>query len=100
MTRKKYAYKHLTNEMMKELDNKIKELGRGKLYDKVKHNIMEESVAQLQNMPDAFKEIYRGHWHATKWENDFFTKPIVVDMHNLTMEQEMLHYIDDKRFLL
>ena len=100
MAQKKYAYKHLTDEMKKTLDGEIRKLGRDKLYEKVEHNIMTERVINLQNQPGAFDEIQKGPWRTTKWEQDLYSKPTIVDMDNLDLGQEMLYYIDRKRFLL
>lgn len=85
--------------MKKILDEKIKRVGREKLYERVEYNILAGYVAQLQNEPDAFEEIYNGMWHTTKWEYEFFSKPKIVDMDNLDLGQEMLYYIDKKRFI-
>ncbi len=99
IARKKYIYKHLTDEMKKILDEKIKKVSRRKLYETVEYNIAVEWVSQLQNKPDAFNEIHKCPWRTTKWEYEFFTKSNIVDVDNLDLGQEMLYYIDKKRFI-
>ncbi len=100
MTRKKFDYKHLTDEMKKFLDEEIKKIGRSELYKKVEHNIDVQDISHLQNEDGAFKEIRKGPWRTTQWEHKYFSEPLVVDMDNLSLEQEMLHYIDSKKFSL
>lgn len=100
MRQKKYKYKHLTDEMKRLLDEEIKKIGRSKLYEKVKHNINEQHISHLQNEDGAFREIIKGPWRTTQWEYKYFTEPIVVDMGNLDLGQEMLHYIGNKKVSL
>lgn len=100
MKRKKYEYKHLTDEMKELLDKEIRKIGRSKLYEKVEHNIAVERVGRLQNEEGAFKEIFRGPWRTTQWEYKYFTEPQIVGMDNLDLGEEMLYYIDHKRFSL
>ena len=100
MAQKKYEYKHLNDEMKKILDKEIKAIGRDELYERVSHNIEVQRLAQLQNEKGAFKEIFNGPWRTTQWEYKFFYEPVTVDTNNLSLEQEMLHYIDKKKFLL
>ena len=99
MKQKKYKYKHLTDEMKKLLDEEIKKIGSSELYEKVKHNIVVQHISHIQNEDDAFREIRKGPWRTTQWEYKYFTEPIVVDMGNLDLEQEMLHYIDSKKLV-
>ena len=100
MIQKKFDYKHLTDEMKKLLDEEIKKIGRSELYKKVEHNIDVQHVSHLQNEDGAFKEIRKGSWRTTQWEYKYFSEPFVVDMDNLSLGQEMLHYIDSKKFSL
>lgn len=100
MKQKKYKYKHLTDEMKKLIDEEIKKIGRSKLYEKIKHNIEVQYISHLQNENGAFREIRKGPWVTTQWEYKYFTKPIVIDLDNLDMEQEMLYYIDSKKLVL
>ena len=100
MAQKKFDYKHLTDEMKKLLDEEIKKIGRNELYKKVEHNIDVQDISRLQNEDGAFKEIRKGPWRTTQWEYKYFSEPVVVDMDNLGLEQEMLHYIDSKKFSL
>lgn len=93
---KKKVYKHLTDEMKKLLDKEIKKVGRNELYNRVEHNIETELVARLQNEEGAFNEIRKGPWTTTQWEYKFFYEPTIVDADSL--EQEMLRYIDSKRY--
>lgn len=88
-------YKYLTNEMKKILDEKIKEIGRSKLYDTINYNRQVERIAQLQNEDGAFNVIRKGPWTTTQWEYKFFYE---ADMDCLW--QEMLYYVDKKRFNL
>ena len=92
----KHEYKYLTKDFKKILDDEIKKRGKEAVYDAIEKNILTEEIAQLQNEPDAFKEINKGPWHTTKWELDFFTKPRLVDLDSLS--QEMLYYVDKKRW--
>ena len=98
MGRKNYEYKHLTDEMKKMLDKEIRKIGRSNLYEKIEHNVAVERVSKLQNEEGAFKEISRGPWRTTQWEYKYFTEPVIVDVDNLNLDQEILHYIDHKRF--
>lgn len=100
MKQKKYKYKHLTDEMKKLIDEEIKKIGRSELYEKIKHNIEVQHISHLQNENGAFREIRKGPWVTTQWEYKYFTKPIVIDMDNLDLEQEMLYYIDSKKLVL
>jgi hypothetical protein len=95
---KQKNYKYLTDEMKKTLDKEIKKIGRDKLYERVEQNIETQLAARLQNEEGAFDEVNNGPWRTTQWEYKFFFRPTVVDMDSL--EQEMLYYIDRKRFLL
>lgn len=95
---KKKAYTHLTDEMKKILDKEIKKVGRDELYDTVVHNIEIEQVARLQNEEGAFNEISKEPWRTTQWEYKFFCEPMIIDADNLELEQEILHYIDKKRY--
>lgn len=96
----RYKYKHLTDETKKLLDEEIKKIGRSELYEKVKYNINVQHISLLQNEDGAFMEIIKGPWRTTQWEHKWFADPIVVDMGNLNLEQEILHYIDSKKFSL
>lgn len=100
MKQKKFDYKYLTDEMKKRLDEEIKKIGRSELYKKVEHNIDVQRISHLQNEDGAFKEIRKSPWLTTQWEYKYFSEPFVVDMNNLGLEQEMLHYIDSKKFSL
>ena len=100
MKQKNYKYKHLTDEMKKFLDEEIKKIGRSELYEKVKHNIAVQYISHFQNEDGAFREIIKGPWRTTQWEYKCFAEPIVVDMDNLNLEQEMLHYIDSEKVSL
>lgn len=100
MKQKKYKYKHLTDEMKKLIDEEIKKIGRSELYEKIKHNIEVQYISHLQNENGAFRESRKGPWVTTQWEYKYFTKPIVIDMDNLDLEQEMLYYIDSKKLVL
>ena len=93
---KKKVYKHLTDEMKKLLDKEIKKVGRNELYNRVERNIETERVAHLQNEEGAFNEISKGPYRTTQWEYKFFYEPMIIDTDSL--EQEMLHYIDRKRY--
>ena len=92
----KKVYKHLTDEMKKLLDKEIKEVGRNELYNRVVRNIVAKQVACLQNEEGAFNEIRKGPWATTQWEYKFFYVPTIVDADSL--EEEMLRYIDRKRY--
>ena len=85
--------------MKKLLDEEIKKIGCSELYEKVKYNIEVQRISHLQNEDGAFREIRKGLWRTTQWEYNYFTKPIVVDMDNLDLEQEMLHYIGSKKLV-
>lgn len=100
MKQKNYKYKHLTDEMKRLLDEEIKKIGRSELYEKVEHNINVQYISHLQNEDDAFREIIKGPWRTTQWEYKYFTEPIVVDMGNLNLEQEVLHYINSEKVSL
>lgn len=100
MKEKKFDYKHLTDEMKKLLDEEIKKIGRSELYKKVEHNIDVQRISHFQNEDGAFKEIRKGPWRTTQWEYKYFSEPLVVDMDDLGLEQEMLRYIDSKKFSL
>lgn len=93
---KKKVYKHLTDEMKKLLDEEIKKVGRNELYNRVEHNIETKLVASLQNEEGAFNEISKGPWRTTQWEYKFFCEPTIID--NDSLEQEILYYIDSKRY--
>lgn len=96
---KKYVYKHLTQEMQDILTEEIKKVGRDILYDQVEHNIWVSKIQEVQNRPDAFKKVYKGCYESEKWKVDLMCPKEVVMMDNLTLEMEMLHFIDTKRFL-
>lgn len=100
MNKKKYKYKHLTDEMKKLLDKEIKKIGRSELYKNVEHNIIVEHIINLQKEEGAFRKLYKGVWSTTLWEYKYSEEPLVIDMNNLDLGLEMLYYIDSKRFLL
>lgn len=82
------------------MTKKSKKIGRSELYEKIKHNIEVQHISHLQNENGSFREIRKGPWVTTQWEYKYFTKPIVIDMDNLDLEQEMLYYIDSKKLVL
>ena len=85
-------YKNLTIEMMEELDNQIKCVGKEELLKLIAHNRVEMIIQEEQNKPDAFKESFMNGCHY-KWEYEA-KRRIMTPMMATDIFQEMIDYVE------
>lgn len=89
---KEHKYELLTSEMMEELDNQIKCVGREELLKRLAHNRTELIIQEEQNRPDAFKEAFMNGCHY-KWQYEA-KRRIMTPMMATDIFQEMLDYVE------
>lgn len=90
-------YKHLTEEMMAELDARIAEKGSDVLYNEVAHSIYMRRLAECLDREDAYEEVSLPNGSSVyKWQAEMMNP----EHSEGDLEQEVLYYIDRKRISL